>query len=256
MMDSVSLNDHWLGIQGIACCSPKEGYLASLDVNGDALDPTILPPLIRRRTSVCTKMVVTALHKACLNAGVEPDLPVVSVSSMGESRITADICSAIAGSRYPLSPTQFHNSVHNTPTGYWSIATGSNHSMTSMAAMESNLAVGLIEAWTQLVIGTDKILMVIYDEDQPDALASDFNWRPIAFAFVLSRDKSRYCLSLPQKRKSLSSRTVKTVFADNNPALKALEIVRPIQSGAPGKYPIGIACENDRWDCVLEIFND
>jgi hypothetical protein len=51
-----------------------------------------------------------------------------------------------------VSPTLFHNSVHNTPAGYFSIATGIQTASVSLSAGDNTFSAGLIEALTQVLI--------------------------------------------------------------------------------------------------------
>ena len=44
-------------------------------------------------------------------------------STYGDLAITDYMCSTLAKAPMTLSPTRFHNSVHNAAAGYWSIAT-------------------------------------------------------------------------------------------------------------------------------------
>ncbi|MCA9685672.1 MAG: beta-ketoacyl synthase chain length factor, partial [Myxococcales bacterium] len=53
----------------------------------------------------------------------------------------------------PVSPTKFHNSVHNTATGYLSIATGNHHSATALAGGPAAVEVALLEALAGLLEG-------------------------------------------------------------------------------------------------------
>ena len=50
----------------------------------------------------------------------------------------------------PVSPTQFHNSVHNTAAGYWSIATGSQQPTTCLACHDATAAAALLKAMAEV----------------------------------------------------------------------------------------------------------
>jgi len=150
------------------------------------IDASILAPMLRRRTSIATKMAITALVRACKDAQVDSDLPVIFTSSIGEMAVTDALCRAIAESRLPLSPTRFHNSVHNTAAGYWSLSVGSMAPMQSMAGMEDSFAMGLLEAYCQLQSGVERLLLVSYDESMPAELLPEFRWHACSSAWVLS----------------------------------------------------------------------
>ncbi|MCK4493494.1 MAG: beta-ketoacyl synthase chain length factor, partial [Methylococcales bacterium] len=85
-----------------------------------------------------------------------------------------------------LSPTQFHNSVHNTTAGYWGILNQCQSPSTAIAAMDDGFAMGIIEVGSQLQQTAQDILLVCYDEIWPAYLAPPIGTCALACAFVLS----------------------------------------------------------------------
>jgi hypothetical protein len=79
-----------------------------------------------------------------------------------------------------ISPTRFHNSVHNAAAGYWSIATRSKAASNSLCGFDVSFAAGLLEAVTQVVVDQTRVLLVAYDAQYPPPL---FVKRPIPEAF-------------------------------------------------------------------------
>jgi len=151
------------------------------------MQTSLLPPRLRRRTSVATKMAFAAAERACKYAAIDPStLPVIFTSALGEAAITDQLCHDIAKQNFPLSPTKFHNSVHNTASGYWSIAVGSKHPAMAMAAYKDSFALALLEAWSQLHTVEKHVLLVCYEEKASDILLPDNTWEACATAFVLS----------------------------------------------------------------------
>ncbi|PCI44367.1 MAG: hypothetical protein COB41_04485 [Proteobacteria bacterium] len=162
------------------------------------MQTSLLPPRLRRRTSVATKMAFSAAERACKAAHIEPSsLPVIFTSALGEAAITDQLCRDIAKQNFPLSPTKFHNSVHNTASGYWSIAVGSQHPAMAMAAYQDSFPLALLEAWSQLHTVEKHVLLVCYEEKPSDRLLPDNTWLACATAFVLSvRDINHHGLSM------------------------------------------------------------
>jgi hypothetical protein len=79
-----------------------------------------------------------------------------------------------------LSPTRFHNSVHNAASGYWSIAHGCREASTALCAYDGSFGAGLLEALAQLARSPAPLLLVSYDVDYPPPV----RWRrPIPDAF-------------------------------------------------------------------------
>jgi hypothetical protein len=62
-----------------------------------------------------------------------------------------------------VSPTKFHNSVHNAPAGYWSIATGCMESSTAISAGEATFGAGLLEAALLAQRESRAVLLAAYD---------------------------------------------------------------------------------------------
>jgi len=81
-----------------------------------------------------------------------------------------------------ISPTRFHNSVHNAAAGYWSIATGAMTSSSVLCAFDACFGAGLLEALTQVVVDDTRSVLLACDTAYPEPLHSV---RPIPDAFVL-----------------------------------------------------------------------
>jgi len=169
------------------CCSDAE-LLTPFNLPSHEVDKTLLPAAMRRRTSLSTKMAITAATLACEQAKVETkSLPSVFASLGGEIQVTDALCRLLPDDNELLSPTQFHNSVHNTTAGYWSILNQCQAPTTAIAAADDTFAMGLIEAWSQLQQSEQtEQLLVCYDEIWPQYLAAPIGKIPFACALVLS----------------------------------------------------------------------
>src|SRR5882672_6726575 len=143
--------------------------------------PDGLPPAERRRIGLVVKLALGVGLQAISKAGVEPDaLPAVFASSGGDGENCHEICQALSHDERMISPTRFHNSVHNAAAGYWSIATGSKAASNAVSAFDASFAAGLLEAVTQAVVDQTPVLLVAYDAQYPPPL---FVKRPIPEAF-------------------------------------------------------------------------
>ena len=67
------------------------------------------------------------------------------MSSDGDGEIVHRLCTALASPAAEVSPTDFHNSVHNAATGYWSIGAHSSAPSTALCAYDGSFAAGLLE---------------------------------------------------------------------------------------------------------------
>lgn len=126
--------------------------------------PRLLAPNERRRAPPSVAVALDVAQAACEAAGRAPaDLPSVFASTHGDLGITDYMCATLASDPHALSPTRFHNSVHNAAAGYWTIGAGCLHPATALSAHRASFAQGLIEALAQLVCGDPAVLLVAYD---------------------------------------------------------------------------------------------
>jgi hypothetical protein len=143
--------------------------------------PDGLPPAERRRIGRVVKLALGVGLQALSKAGLDPAaLPAVFASSGGDGHNCHEICQALSLDDRMISPTRFHNSVHNAAAGYWSIATGSTAAANALCAFDASFAAGLLEAVTQVAVDQTHVLLVAYDAQYPMPL---FMKRPISEAF-------------------------------------------------------------------------
>ncbi|WP_350023529.1 beta-ketoacyl synthase chain length factor [Pseudomonas protegens] len=154
----------------------------ALPENSDAApDVSFLPAMQRRRLSRLARMAFSVGWP--LAEGLE-QLPLVFISRHGETPRTFEILSDLAAEQ-PLSPTQFSLSVHNAVIGLWSIMRGETSEMTALAAAGDGLEHGLLEAATLLADGAPHVLLVITEEQPPEAYASWIDDVPFPYALGL-----------------------------------------------------------------------
>ncbi len=132
----------------------------------------LLHPRLRRRTSVLTRASVTALEAAAGQGGVGLDaVRFVLVSSFGEIETTVELLAQLAEPQGPVSPTKFHNSVHNTATGYMSIASGNHREATALAGGPHNLEIATLELLAGLAIDGGDAVLIVAEELLPEPFA-------------------------------------------------------------------------------------
>jgi hypothetical protein len=134
--------------------------------------PQLLPPTERRRAPDTVAVALEAALAACHHAGLAPaSLPCVFSSMHGDLAITDYMCATMASTPALVSPTRFHNSVHNAAAGYWSIAAECTRPYTALSAGDHSFGAGLLEACVQAASGAENILLVAYDIDARGPLA-------------------------------------------------------------------------------------
>ena len=144
-------------------------------------DVSFLPAMQRRRLSRLARMAFSVGWP--LAEGLK-DLPLVFVSRHGETPRTLDILSDLANDQ-PLSPTQFSLSVHNAVIGLWSILRNETSEMTALAAAGDGLEHAMLEVAALLNEGAPAVLLVITEEQPPEAYASWIKDVPFPYALGL-----------------------------------------------------------------------
>ena len=135
--------------------------------------PQLLAPNERRRTPESVAVALEVALAACTEAQRDPAmLASVFTSTHGDLSITDYMCSTLVQDPRALSPTRFHNSVHNAAAGYWTIGNGCLRAATAISAFDASFAQGLLEALLQLAAGESAVLLVGYDTASPGPLAS------------------------------------------------------------------------------------
>ena len=149
---------------------------------------TLLPANERRRITATIKLALQVAQEAMTQADLDAGtVPTIFASSGGDSEVLDKICTALTQPDRPVSPTHFHQSVHNTPAGYWAIATGCMGPSLSLAAYDGSFAAGLREAAALAWADQARVLLVAYDLPLPFPLAEHRKIvAPFAVALLLN----------------------------------------------------------------------
>ncbi|MFM9928038.1 beta-ketoacyl synthase chain length factor [Variovorax sp. H27-G14] len=150
--------------------------------------PQVLAPAERRRApdtvALALEVAAAAMAASGRNAA---EVPCVFTSAHGDLSINDYMCSTLATDPKVLSPTKFHNSVHNAAVGYWTIGTGCMAASNAISAFDHSFAEGLLEAAVQCAADQEAVLLVGYDTPTVGALTSATDSRGLlAVALVLA----------------------------------------------------------------------
>lgn len=214
--------------------------------------PESLPATERRRAGKCVRLALAAGLAATADAGLPPrELVAVFTSSTGDGENQHAICEALASDDRSISPTRFHNSVHNAPAGYWGIAAGAMAAADSLAAFDASFGAGLLEAMGRVAAspGTP-VLLVAYDAPYPEPLAAT---RPILDSFAVGMvlaagdwgrgtgDRGSPTITVettrdqPARMASEALERVRTGI----PSARALPLLKRLARGEPGRVVLG-----------------
>lgn len=192
----------------------------------------LLPAVERRRTGSTVKFALAVGHEALITAGRPVDsMATVFVSSGNDGDVINDICITLAGSDRQVSPTRFHNSVHNAPSGYWGIATQSRHPSTSLCGFDWSFAIGLLEATAQVQADRNEVLLIAYDTPYPEPLRGiRLVAEPFGAALLLTRDRTGRTIAELEVAIDEHAKEI-TRMAD--PALERLRCANPCARALP-----------------------
>jgi hypothetical protein len=191
------------------------------------LKPAMLPANERRRTTPLIRLAMQAMQALLREHDDLNTVASVFASSDGDLPIADKMSRALADTTQMVSPTVFHNSVHNAPAGYWSIAASMHGSSTSISAADATFMVGLMEAMTRVIAEQGVVLYVAYDIPAPPPLharrAFDY---PLAIALRLGSTAEKGVLGTL----TLRGETDKTWTRCRNVSLE------PLREGLPAGY--------------------
>lgn len=240
-------------VQGVGLVAPGLlGWRANLDVLRGArayqaqplpaFNPALLPANERRRLTPTTKLALQAAQEALEPSAISADhLCSVFASSGGDYEIIDKLCTALLLPERPVSPTHFHNSVHNAAAGYWTIATGCHQPSTSLSAYDWSFSAGLLEAATVAHGEGVPVLLVAYDQPAPFPLSEA---RPLhaPFATALLLEPEPSPAGFAELRLGLTSQGSEDQLNDpqlerlrtGNPAARSLPLLQAMAGGRAG----------------------
>jgi hypothetical protein len=203
--------------------------------------PAMLAPTERRRTSLVVRLALAAATEAAESSGMAADmLETVFASSNGDGAVVGAILETLATPGGDVSPTQFHNSVHNAAAGYWGIGAHSTRPSISIGCHRDSFPLGLLHAAARQV----PVLFCAYDAPLPNPLAA---LQPTGFPFAMAcvvtpeptaathaRLTLRYCVGeAPVAQSPWQALEDGNAAARALPLLAALAVRRPTQLTLP-----------------------
>jgi hypothetical protein len=134
--------------------------------------PALLAPNERRRAGTVVRLALAVAQEASDMAGLPPGATrSVFASGNGDGAVVHAILETLAGADPQVSPTQFHNSVHNAAAGYWSIGARSKAAANSLGCHDATAAAALLKAAAEVAVEHQPVLLCIYDVPLPEPLA-------------------------------------------------------------------------------------
>ncbi len=246
-------------VEGVGLCGPGlPSWKASQEILAGVADyvpaaaapmpSSLLPPNERRRATQIVKFALAVGTEAFAASGRDPaQTQTVFTSSGGDGDTIHAIMSTLASPVRELSPTRFHNSVHNAAAGYWSILTGSKAASSAICAHDDSFAAGLLEAAALLAAGEEAAALIAYDVQYPSPLAE---LRPIGAAFAAALLMTqvptasvtcRIDLDLVHAPRQLTAMALPALelLRATTPAARCLPVLAAIALGRPAEVSLG-----------------
>ncbi len=234
-MESVYLEAVGLAAPGLLSWNASQSILAGLQsytpIALEKYKPTQLPPNEARRATELVRLAFRVAEDLMGTTSISMrDCANVFSSSGGDYIIVDQICQSLCEPERLVSPTQFHNSVHNSAAGYWSIATGSRLPSSSLSAYEDSFCMGLLEAISLCQTEHLPTLLVTYDIKPPYPL-SEKRLIPLEFGVAFLLNPIRSPKSIAQLKLSALGENVTASVA--SPELEVIRLSNPAARSLP-----------------------
>ncbi|WP_077930410.1 beta-ketoacyl synthase chain length factor [Acetobacter persici] len=202
-----------------------------------------LPANERRRSGALTRLALALAEEACQQAALQPSaLRGVFACSNSDGAVVDSILSAITTEDGEVSPTQFHNSVHNAPAGYWTIGHHTHVPVVALGCYDWSFTQGLLKAVAECVVEKTPTVLVVYDLPIPGPIGKvRITEIPFGCAFVLHPDINQQGICHLDIRYDAASAQHDHVghpdlvkLMHTNPAAMALPLLEKIATGEEG----------------------
>ena len=188
--------------------------------------PTLLPANEARRATATVRLAFRVAEEAIKRAECPGDsVATVFASSDADMTVSHRICTALSQAQRLVSPTDFHNSVHNAPSGYWHIGAHSQLPSSAVAAHDYSFATGLLETMTQVQAERRPTLLVCYDVPAPEPLLRS---RPLAAPFAVA-----LLLTAQRSERSLAGIHIESLTAESSATTLASKELDTLRFGNP-----------------------
>lgn len=232
------------------------GWQASLPVLrgeapwGLADTPPPAPPILsateRRRTGLAVRLALAAAADASGEARIAPGAcRSVFATSNGDGAVIHAILENLAGPEPVVSPTQFHNSVHNVAAGYWSIGTGSRQPANCLGCHDASFGAALLVAAAEAATERVPVLLCVHDAPMPFPLSERRRTaHPFACGLILAPEGgprlSVAYRAAPAPGTAPASGTADEIVAalSGNPAAQGIPMLRALARREGGSFAL------------------
>ena len=199
----------------------------------------ILEGSLRRRAAPLTRMSVEVMQQAVQMAGCEIScMPSVWGTAHGEHSTAIGLLGMMHRGSGKLSPTKFHNSVHNTPSGYASISTQNQMQSTTITGGAEIVVSVLCEAIAMVADLETDVAVTLADEPLMSPFHNESCTTPLGISFVLSPSENRAIAALGSiDRHKLQPMSMSPHFGRLHVSA-ALPLIEAAYRGSSGIIPV------------------
>ena len=198
-------------------------------------------PAERRRASRVIRLGLGLGLEAVAQAGADAStLATVFCASSADGHNCHALCEQLAGDDRQISPTRFHNSVHNAVAGYWGIASHSMAPCQVIGAFDASFGAGLLDALSQVACDGQPVLLIAYDSEYPQPLHAKRD-TPDCAGVALLLGSQRSAGSIASFRTSPCSLAADAMddaaleaLRGHIPAMRALPLLQRLAQGRTG----------------------
>jgi hypothetical protein len=219
---------------------------------------SLLEGTLRRRATPLTRLAVEVLEQATTQADCDPaSISTIWATAHGEHSPAIKLLEMMQRGAGKLSPTQFHNSVHNTASGYASIATGNILPSTTLTGGSELVASALLEAWCLLESSGRDVAVVFADEPLQSPFDRADARTPLAIALLLSHESARALAELTNLRRAAVTGIPNHERFGYLHVSAALPLLEQIVCGQPGNIPLELASTDSgpAWCVDLQLIS-
>ncbi len=178
-----------LGLWSTGFANPESWCRGEADHEIERAEAAILEGSLRRRASALTRVSVEVFDQVVQSSGVDPvRVPTIWATSHGEHGTAIKLLKMMLRGEGKVSPTHFHNSVHNTSSAYASISGGNATASTTLTGGPELVSAAILEAFCLLDAGVDEVIVVLGDEPLQDPFARNDMQQPLAIGFCFARN--------------------------------------------------------------------
>ncbi len=228
--------DGWLGSRAVLA-----GESAYVPAPTNLSTGDLLPPAERRRAGIPIKLAMAVGQEVFIHAGRDASATAtVFTSSGGDNENVHALCEILVTAPHEVSPTRFHNSVHNASAGYWGIASKSREPSTSLCGYDASFAIGLLDAAVQAATDGVPVALIAYDYAYPEPLNSarhiEANFGVALLLTPRPTDKTLAALTIDfvpgAKKPTTMAEPNLEVIRSRNPAGRGLPLLAALARGA------------------------